>query len=80
MAYTYTILVVFLYFGQLLLNASATPIGPFDQVVLNAQLPSGEEGEPTYEDGELPPLPDTVGWVDPRLNGGRFLDVRAVSH
>lgn len=30
---------------------------------------------PVYEDGELPPLKDTEGWIDPRLNGGRFLDV-----
>lgn len=30
---------------------------------------------PTYENGELPPVKDTVGWADPRLNGGRFIDV-----
>ncbi|KAI0344375.1 hypothetical protein BDW22DRAFT_1412865 [Trametopsis cervina] len=29
---------------------------------------------PTYENGELPPVKDTVGWADPRLNGGRFID------
>ncbi|TCD68519.1 hypothetical protein EIP91_010575 [Steccherinum ochraceum] len=34
----------------------------------------GNGGEPRYEHGELPPLQDTIGWVDPRLNGGRFLD------
>ncbi|KAI0079450.1 hypothetical protein K474DRAFT_1591997 [Panus rudis PR-1116 ss-1] len=27
-----------------------------------------------YKNGELPPRNDTVGWVDPRLNGGRLLD------
>lgn len=29
-----------------------------------------------YENGELPPSENTAGWIDPRLNGGRFLDVR----
>lgn len=29
-----------------------------------------------YKNGELPPTNDTQGWVDPRLNGGRLLDVR----
>lgn len=29
-----------------------------------------------YENGELPPVENTHGWVDPRLNGGRLLDVR----
>ncbi|EPT05377.1 hypothetical protein FOMPIDRAFT_1057626 [Fomitopsis schrenkii] len=27
-----------------------------------------------YENGELPPVENTPGWVDPRLNGGRLLD------
>ncbi|KAL1950451.1 hypothetical protein VTO73DRAFT_5575 [Trametes versicolor] len=27
-----------------------------------------------WENGELPPVRDTVGWVDPRLNGGRLID------
>jgi hypothetical protein len=30
---------------------------------------------PTYESGEQPPQEHTSGWVDPRLNGGRFIDV-----
>ena len=34
---------------------------------------------PTYEHGEMPPREDTVGWVDPRLNGGRFIDVSVVT-
>lgn len=31
-----------------------------------------------YKHGELPPTNDTEGWIDPRLNGGRLLDVRAL--
>lgn len=31
-----------------------------------------------WENGELPPVRDTVGWVDPRLNGGRLIDVSCV--
>ncbi|CDO69894.1 hypothetical protein BN946_scf184884.g53 [Trametes cinnabarina] len=34
----------------------------------------GRNGDRKYENGELPPVEDTVGWVDPRLKGGRFLD------
>ena len=44
----------------------------------NEQVPivvSNIDDGPVYEDGELPPLRDTNGWIDPRLNGGRFLDV-----
>lgn len=33
---------------------------------------------PRYGNGELPPTENTEGWVDPRLNGGRFIDVRSV--
>ena len=29
-----------------------------------------------YKNGETAPEENTIGWVDPRLNGGRFLDVR----
>lgn len=32
------------------------------------------KGTYRYQHGELPPMTDTVGWVDPRLNGGRLLD------
>ena len=39
-----------------------------DQVALG-------KGGRRYENGELPPMKNTVGWTDPRLNGGRFLDV-----
>ena len=34
---------------------------------------------PLHEHGETPPKEDTVGWIDPRLNGGRFIDVSALS-
>ena len=50
--------------------------------VLDTQLPvsvhkdKGKGDGPRYENGELPPVKNTVGWVDPRLNGGRFIDVR----
>ncbi|EKM52048.1 uncharacterized protein PHACADRAFT_262501 [Phanerochaete carnosa HHB-10118-sp] len=27
-----------------------------------------------YHNGELPPTENTDGWIDPRLNGGRFID------
>ncbi|KAH9891837.1 hypothetical protein C8Q73DRAFT_90702 [Cubamyces lactineus] len=33
---------------------------------------TGEDRE--YENGELPPVEDTRGWRDPRLNGGRLID------
>ncbi|KAI9068722.1 hypothetical protein FKP32DRAFT_1641901 [Trametes sanguinea] len=36
--------------------------------------PALRHGERKYENGELPPVEDTAGWIDPRLNGGRFLD------
>ena len=36
----------------------------------------GEDGG-EYKNGELPPVEDTEGWTDPRLNGGRFIDVSA---
>ncbi|TBU23727.1 hypothetical protein BD311DRAFT_767882 [Dichomitus squalens] len=32
------------------------------------------KGDRKYENGEMPPVRNTVGWVDPRLNGGQFLD------
>nr|VWO99441.1 Phosphate:H symporter (Phosphate:H symporter, variant) [Ganoderma boninense] len=32
------------------------------------------QSQPKYTTGLLPPLRNTVGWVDPRLNGGQFLD------
>ncbi|KAJ2973716.1 hypothetical protein NUW54_g12015 [Trametes sanguinea] len=28
--------------------------------------------------GSVPPVEDTAGWIDPRLNGGRFLDTEQV--
>ena len=35
----------------------------------------GPRAQREYENGELPPVENTSGWVDPRLNGGRLLDV-----
>ncbi|OCH87956.1 hypothetical protein OBBRIDRAFT_847736 [Obba rivulosa] len=43
----------------------------FSQVVLEA---SPVQPQREYENGELPPQDHTLGWVDPRLNGGRLLD------
>lgn len=60
--------------------AFASPVVSEDvepqQLVLSAPRPTGQ---PTYEHGEMPPREDTVGWVDPRLNGGRFIDVSTVN-
>ncbi|KAI0086898.1 hypothetical protein BDY19DRAFT_957277 [Irpex rosettiformis] len=41
------------------------------QVILSGHRPPGL---PEYENGENPPAEDTEGWIDPRLNGGRFID------
>lgn len=52
---------------------------PLALVETTAQTPlvaSDSLSAPRYDRGELPPLRDTEGWIDPRLNGGRFLDVR----
>lgn len=54
-----------------LVGVRASPVDRA-QVVLGDARPE----EPQYEHGELPPLQDTIGWTDPRLNGGRLLDVR----
>lgn len=37
-----------------------------------------DKGHREWENGELPPVRDTVGWVDPRLNGGRLIDVSSM--
>ncbi|KAI0822075.1 hypothetical protein BC628DRAFT_1392246 [Trametes gibbosa] len=62
-------------------------IGAMGQEVLSPDVLSGNTrgqgkkgndkkkgGDREYENGELPPVRDTVGWVDPRLNGGRLID------
>ncbi|KAI0772213.1 hypothetical protein BC629DRAFT_1291472 [Irpex lacteus] len=41
------------------------------QIILSGHRSSGI---PEYEDGEKGPVEDTEGWIDPRLNGGRFID------
>ena len=43
-----------------------------EQLILTPPRPSNK---PEYRNGETPPATDNLGWVDPRLNGGRFLDV-----
>jgi len=57
------------------LRAWSTPVVSADydssQVVLDS---SPVQPQREYENGELPPERNTVGWVDPRLNGGRLLD------
>ena len=50
----------------------SSAIAATGQVVLADSLKGGRR----YENGELPPMENTLGWVDPRLNGGRFIDVR----
>ena len=44
------------------------------QVILAGTLQEDRE----YENGELPPTKNTLGWIDPRLKGGRFIDVRTL--
>lgn len=44
-----------------------------EQAILSSPRPPDK---PEYKNGETPPVENTVGWIDPRLNGGRFLDVR----
>ncbi|KAH9936521.1 uncharacterized protein B0H18DRAFT_974214 [Fomitopsis serialis] len=48
--------------------ALPTEHGP-DQFVIE-----GPRIQREYENGELPPVENTLGWVDPRLHGGRLLD------
>ncbi|KAI0647858.1 hypothetical protein C8Q79DRAFT_952263 [Trametes meyenii] len=46
---------------------------PLSSQVLKKGKHKGKDGR-EYENGELPPVEGTVGWVDPRLNGGRLID------
>ncbi|KZT09206.1 uncharacterized protein LAESUDRAFT_722933 [Laetiporus sulphureus 93-53] len=66
-----TLAVIFL--STLALNICIQPVlsaeYATDQYVMNQRHVQRE-----YENGELPPEEDTIGWVDPRLNGGRLLD------
>ncbi|GJE91633.1 hypothetical protein PsYK624_077830 [Phanerochaete sordida] len=52
--------------------ARSSPVGNADQIPLLAADDS--LGAVDYRNGELPPTENTEGWVDPRLNGGRFID------
>lgn len=70
-----------MHLGSLLLGVAVTlvsqilasPVGFGDSG--DRQIVFSESGR-GYENGELPPIEGTPGWIDPRLNGGRFLDVR----
>ncbi|KAL6308277.1 hypothetical protein BKA93DRAFT_868952 [Sparassis latifolia] len=57
-------------FSTLILLVSSSPVISAygaSQVFLS-------HGHREYENGELPPVGNTEGWIDPRINGGRFLD------
>lgn len=58
----------------LVVHALALPSGSSGQVALVNAVKKERE----YENGERPPEENTLGWTDPRLNGGRFLDVRTL--
>ena len=58
----------------LVVHALALPSGSSSQVALVNAVKKERE----YENGERPPEENTLGWTDPRLNGGRFLDVRTL--
>ncbi|PIL22727.1 hypothetical protein GSI_15420 [Ganoderma sinense ZZ0214-1] len=61
--------VVSLFFSQILALSVPTPRH------IDGQTPFlPPQGERKHRSGVLPPLRNTVGWVDPRLNGGQFLD------
>lgn len=59
------------FFGQTSALSVPTPRHVDGQTPL---LPP--QGVRKHRNGESPPLRNTIGWVDPRLNGGQFLDVR----
>lgn len=72
--------------GESSLDAALDRLGQTAQEVLAPAMLSAEGrgkgkgkdkkgGDREYENGEMPPVRDTVGWVDPRLNGGRLIDV-----
>ena len=52
------------------LTAYASPVVSEQQVVF-----SGPNYPEIHESGESLPFESTEGWIDPRLNGGRFIDV-----
>lgn len=73
-------LLVLLLLGLLIAHAAASPVLQ-EQVVLSSAQSDLKQGKRRhrYEHGELPPLQNTIGWHDPRLNGGRFLDVSVLA-
>lgn len=72
MSYYMLLLGVLLPFVIPVFSSPVNSFGSDPRQVVIAQMHEHRE----YENGELPPEVDTPGWVDPRLNGGRLLDVR----
>lgn len=66
----------FVVIYAVVLLARSSPLGLDSTPQQQPLSTSTSTGRPQYENGELPPREDTEGWIDPRLNGGRFLDVR----
>lgn len=70
-----------LWFGVLsafALQALSSPVatGHGDKRPVGVEIPQAQVSlQREYENGELPPEVHTPGWVDPRLHGGRLLDV-----
>ncbi len=66
-------------FGLSLLSLLAVYASALPSYTAEGQMPLVNvlKKNPEYENGELPPVENTLGWIDPRLNGGRFLDVRS---
>ncbi|RPD62613.1 hypothetical protein L226DRAFT_532393 [Lentinus tigrinus ALCF2SS1-7] len=56
--------------GVLAAPPTSTSGSSDDQVVLGGTFKKDRE----YENGELPPTKHTLGWIDPRLKGGRLID------
>ncbi|KAI0754769.1 hypothetical protein C8Q80DRAFT_1140917 [Daedaleopsis nitida] len=61
---------LFFLIGSTLALPSPSRLDSDGQVVLSDPFKKNRE----YENGELPPVENTLGWIDPRLNGGRFID------
>lgn len=57
---------------QLILESPSSRPPGSEELGLNETSLSFTEYD--FVNGESPPLTDTIGWIDPRLNGGRFLD------
>lgn len=55
---------------------SSTPLNIQDSQSQEVLASLSPPDKPEYRNGETPPTENTLGWIDPRLNGGRLLDVR----